>query len=152
MLQTSHVQPALPQQLPCLSKYLASVGALSKHVSCLSTCIQSAQVLRSSNKLLYTTRSVLVHFSLWCPHKCNSTTQCNTCNTCMSLAKNPSSHILSCACFSRTSSLLSPVSASTKRSFISQPYPFTPVSTLRKYSFMYSCPAKHHPTNFPKNP
>ena len=45
------------------------------HVPCLSMCIQSARVLGSGNKLQHSTRSVLVHFCLWRPNKCSSTTQ-----------------------------------------------------------------------------
>ena len=45
-------------------------------------------------------------FSLQSPYKCSSTTQCKADHICMPLLKNPSSCVLSHACFSRTSFLL----------------------------------------------
>jgi hypothetical protein len=54
----------------------------------------------------HSARSFLMHFSLWSPHKCSSTTQGREDYTCVFLTKNPSSCVLSHACFSRTSFLL----------------------------------------------
>jgi hypothetical protein len=77
--------------------------------SCLSTCMQSARVLGSGNKLQHTTWRFLVCFSLWSPDKWSSIMQCKTdqymcvvskvsfiiCPF-MCLAERP----LSCVCFS----------------------------------------------------
>jgi hypothetical protein len=91
----------------------------------------------------------LVCFSLWSPD--NGAQLCNVrwTNTCVSLAKNPSSCVLSCACFSKTCFLLcllhlnvpsqvclslSPVSASAKHSSI---------CLLNKMSF-HLCPLQEN--------
>ena len=86
---------------------LASVCVLPQHMrlSQLTSLCQSAQVCRSSKKLQHTTRSFLVHFSLWSPDKCSSTMQCKI--DMHVLSKKIFHHVsFSCVCFSRTSSLL----------------------------------------------
>jgi hypothetical protein len=78
-------------------------------LSQLTSRCQSAGVFRNGSgswngkKLQHATRSFLMHFSLWCPNKYNSTMQ----PKCVLVAKNPSScvlslaeHPLSCVCFS----------------------------------------------------
>ena len=85
------------------SKHQVSVRALPQHV-CLSqptSLCQSAQVCGSGKKLQHSTRSVFFHEVL-------TKMELKLCsvrwaNTCMSLAKTPSSRVLSRACFSRTS-------------------------------------------------
>jgi hypothetical protein len=47
------------------SKHHVTSSALPQHMSCLNTCIQSARILGSSNKLQHSTRRFIVHFSLW---------------------------------------------------------------------------------------
>jgi hypothetical protein len=87
---------------------LVSVPVLPQHVclSQLTSLCQSAQVRGSSKKLQHTTRSFLVHFSLWSPNKSSSTTY-------MLLSKNPPSHVLSHACISSTSFHLHPLQRNT---------------------------------------
>ena len=68
----------IPSKHHVSSMGLTSPRVLPQHV-CLSQLIslcQSVQVHGSSKKLQHTTRSFLVHFSLWSPDKCSSTTQC----------------------------------------------------------------------------
>jgi hypothetical protein len=75
---------------------------LPQHVSCLSmTHCQSAWVCGSGKKAWAHHRKFC--FSLWSPNKCSSTTQCKATNTCVLLAKNPWSRVLSRACFITTS-------------------------------------------------
>jgi hypothetical protein len=69
-------------------------------------------------------------------------------NTCISLAKNLLSSVLSHACFSRISSLLCLLHLKIPSQICLS---FSPVSTSAKCSLLV-CPAKHHPTDFPKNP
>jgi hypothetical protein len=85
---------------------------LPQHVSCLNTwslsqltlLCQSAWVLRNSKKLQHTTRRFFLCLSLY-GIQINEAQLCNVrqTNTCVFLAKNPSSRILSDSCFSRTS-------------------------------------------------
>jgi hypothetical protein len=104
--------------VPCHSTGLASNQPESKEVG---------------KKLQYTTRNFLEYFSGQSSNKCSSVRWTNSCAL---LAKNPSSRALSCASFSRTSSLLyllqwnipslvclshSPVSTLTKCSFTCSP-------------------------------
>lgn len=59
------------------SKHGVSSMCLDSERVLLSPCIiQSATVLGSSNRLQHTTRSYLVHFSLWSRDKYSSSTQC----------------------------------------------------------------------------
>ena len=82
------------------------VSSMCMHGFYLSTCLQSARVLGSRNKLQHTTRS------FWCVSLYGVSTNAaqlhsiRQTNTCVSLAKNPSSRVLSHVCFSRTSTLL----------------------------------------------
>jgi hypothetical protein len=50
---------------------MSPLHALPQYGSCLSRCIQSALVCRSSKKLQHTTRHLLVGFSLGSPDKCS---------------------------------------------------------------------------------
>jgi hypothetical protein len=88
--------------------------ALPQHVPCLSTWVQSAQVHRVP------TNAAQVHNVRWA-------------NICVSLAKNPSSGVLSHGFFSRTSSLLCLLQWKV-------PLPaclsLTPESTSENHSFM----------------
>ena len=70
------------------------------HLSQLTSLCQSAQVLGSCKKLQHTTR-FLMHCSLWGPGKCSSTMQCKADQYMCVVSRNPSSSVLSCACFSR---------------------------------------------------
>jgi hypothetical protein len=95
------------------------VSSMCMHGFYLSTCLQSARVLGSRNKLQHTTGS------FWCVSLYGVSTNAaqlhsiRQTNTCVSLAKNPSSRVLSHVCFSRTSSL--PCLLQHKRSFKSLP-------------------------------
>ena len=98
-LQTSHVLYGwvLPQHTSCLTTYIC----LNWHHSANQP--KSVEVTRN-----YSTPQEV----LWCISLYGVSTNAaqlhsvRQTNTCVSLAKNPSSHVLSRACFSRTSSLL----------------------------------------------
>ena len=77
--------------------------ALRQYVSCSAHVSNHSESEEAGNKLQHTTRSFLVCFFLWSPDKWSSTIHVRLTNTCVSLAKNLSSHVLSCAYFSRTS-------------------------------------------------
>jgi hypothetical protein len=89
--------PVLPQHV-ILPQYV--------HLSQLTSLCQSAQVHGGCKKLQHTTRF------FWCvslygvPTNGAQLHNVRWTDTCMSLAKNPSSSVLSRVCFSRTSSLL----------------------------------------------
>jgi hypothetical protein len=115
---------------------LASAYVLSQHVSQsqLTLLCRSDWVRRSGKKLGHTTRTFLVHSCLWNLNMWSSVRDVRWTNTRMSLAKNPSSRVLSRAFVSRTSfqwNIPSQVCLS-----------LSPVSTLGKHSFTYL----HHPT------
>ena len=97
--------------------------------------------LKKKKKLRLTTRSFLVCFSLWSPD--NGAQLCNVrwTNTCVSLAKNPSSRVLSCACFSRTSSLLCLLQWNVP-SWVC--LSLSPVSTSGQQSFLHNTPVPQH--------
>ena len=84
------------------------------------------------------------HFSVWSPNKFRSAMQCKADQymTCVLLAKNPLSRVLSSACFSRTSfhlCLLQP-------NVLSQVcLSLSPMSASGKHSFMCLSQKKHHP-------
>jgi hypothetical protein len=108
----------------CTSKWssLSLCGVLfipSKHhvsFKCLASAPifnqpEFAEVARNSTT---SPEVFLVHFSLWVLTNAAQLSNVRQTSTCMLLAKNPSSRVLSCSCFNRTSSL---VSASAKPSF-----------------------------------
>jgi hypothetical protein len=112
-----------------------------------SACVlhqYAAQVWGSSKKLLYTTRSFLTHFSVWSPDKYSSTIQCKA-DQYMCVVSNESfimsfhvlalaEHPFTCICFREM---------------------FLHKSIWAFHTcvhFDVFAPAKHHPTDFPKNP
>ena len=121
----------------CFSETFLHMSALAKcHFTCICLSWHHSARVWGSSKKPNTTRRFLECFSLWSPNKWSSTMQCKADLLCLLLAKNPSSHVLSHACFSRTSSLLclfqlnvpswvclslSPVSTSGKHSFTCLP-------------------------------
>jgi hypothetical protein len=78
----------------------------------------------------------------------NAAQLCNVRQTCALLAKNPSSCVLSCTCFSRTSFHLCLLQLNVP-SWVCLSH--SPVSTSGKHFFTFA-PEKHHPTDFPKSP
>ena len=99
---------AQPRRCPLNPIYTPSkhhVSSMGLASACLSVPADITLPIshRSGKKLQHTTRSFLVCFSLWNPDKCSSTMQCEMDQYVRVLAKNPSSHVLSHACFSRTS-------------------------------------------------
>jgi hypothetical protein len=87
------------------SKHHVSPWVLPQHVLSVSDDI-TLPISPSSQKWPETAADHQKSFGAFLSmesHQCSSTTQCNTC---VSLAKHPSSHVLSCACSSRTSFLL----------------------------------------------
>ena len=71
-------------------------------------------------------------------------------NTCVLLAKNPSSRVPSHTCFSRTSSLLC---LSLSETFLHEStLAFHTYVCFNETSLHVFAPAKYHPTDFPKNP
>ena len=75
--------------------------------------------------------SLLVHFLLWCPNKCTSSTHVRRTNACLLLES-----FIPCpfTCLLQQN-ILSPVSASAKCSFTILSEPFTLLNTLTKHSF-----------------
>jgi hypothetical protein len=61
------------------------------HMSCLRMQIQLD--CRINKKLQHTTRSFLLHFSLWNPNKCSSTTQCKADQY---MCVNVKGHVITC--------------------------------------------------------
>ena len=61
-----------PPNITCFPRFLPQHLYLSQ----LTSLCQSARVHRSITKPQHTARRFLVHFSLWSPDKCSSTTQC----------------------------------------------------------------------------
>ena len=100
------LSPSLRGVLFITSKHHVRPCVLSQHGFCLSKVLRNAAKLRNVRRT----------------------------DTCPLLAKNPSSRVLSCACFSRTSSLLCLLQLNVpSRVCLS----LSPVSTSRKHSFTY---------------
>jgi hypothetical protein len=114
----------LPHHRSCLSTWLC----LSWHYSANQT--ESTEATRNCS----TPSEVFSAFSLYGVPR-NGSQLCNVrqINTCMSLVKNPSSRVLSHACFSRTSSLLYLLQQNVPSQVCLSP---SPVSTFLKHSFM----------------
>ena len=73
---------------------------LTQHMHPISPSLQKWQPTAAHHQKIF----FFVHFSLWHPDNCSSTMQCKA-DQCV-LIKNPSSHVLSRACFSKTFALL----------------------------------------------
>jgi hypothetical protein len=125
------------------------------HGSCLSMCLESAQESILADITLPISPSLCTwpeaaahqqkHFRCVClygvPANAAQLHNVRQTNICVSLAKTRSSHVLSCACFSRTSSLLcllqpnvpSPVSTSGKHFFTRLPQQNTIRPTFQRH-------------------
>jgi hypothetical protein len=131
---SSTSKPSQPQSL------LATFYLHSLQTSCglqLTSLCQSVWVHRSGKKATACYQKFfLEHFSLWSPENGAQLHNVRRTNTCMLLAKSPSSRVLSRACFGKTCFLLcllqwnlpsgvclslSPVSTSGKHSFLCLP-------------------------------
>jgi hypothetical protein len=136
-LQTSHVL-----YWSCLSMWVC----LSRHLS--TNQPKSVQVSRNCSISAEVFWHISLHGVLTNEAQLHNISQTNTCE---SLAKNPSSHFLSCVCFSRTSSLLCLLQRNIP-SWVG--LSLSLVSAPMKHSFTCLPPTKHHPTQltFPKNP
>lgn len=121
------------------------------HGSCFSMVLDSVCVYNQSQyeEELQHTRSSLVCFSLRLPDKCSPTTHCKEDQSTRVVSKEPfvnvCFHVLALA-----EQPLSYVCLSTV-SFLSLPEPFTCVHFKEMFLHLFA-PAKHHPTDFPKNP
>ena len=116
--------------------WVSSTGLASAHESVSADIILPiVPSLRKQQEAASTPPEVFVPFSIYSQYKWSSTPQCKGTSTCVSLAKSPSSRILSCACFSKTSSHLCSFSKMFFHESALAEHPFTPVSTSRKCSF-----------------
>ena len=129
--------------VPCLSKGLDAACALPRHLLPISLSPQKWQQMAVHHQKIF-------GVFLWSPNKCISTTQCKVDQYMVLLAKIPSSHVFLYACFRRTFSL----------SCVWFNKMFHHESSLAFHTYVHFskillhvfCPAKYHPTNFPKNP
>lgn len=119
------------------------------HASCLSTGIQSAHVLGSINKLQHTIRM------FWCvslygaPTNAAQLHNVRQTNVSVSVAKNPSSRVLSHACLTEH-----PLSCVCFSEMVLQEsaLAFHTCIHFKETILPVFAPAQHHPTDFPKNP
>jgi hypothetical protein len=123
---------------------LASVYALPQHMSYLSWHDSANQPKFSEEAR--NCNSFLVHFSLWVQINGCQLPNVKWTNTCVSLAKNPSSCVLSRACFSRTSSFLCLLQLNVPS--------WVCLSLSLQENTPCVCPSKtpSNTTDFPKNP
>jgi hypothetical protein len=120
---TSIAQLSVPAS-QALSLSLCGILFIPSKLHWSSTCLASARVLPQ--------QVCPISLSPWSPNKCSSTTQYMVDQYMCLVKKDSSTHVLSHACFTRTSFLLCPLQLNVPSRICLS---FSPVSTSGKHSF-----------------